>query len=229
MPKYLDDLPFEEQISVSYSFTSQLGPIENNRWVQRITGEIRVEDETGKEVKIIGHIYAYKLLLVLARQNGWDEFSIFDTDYELMRIGELIYDFDKRDFKRSLHQYFKGEILEDDLLYIDTIEILPQYLGYQIGEHAIKDMTNNFEAGCSIIAVDCIPLQNTNWINQEDSKAFNAQMKYELFESDEVKAKQRLIQYLKRVGFYYIPEISEDHMFLNTHLRNPNFDYIELE
>lgn len=91
----------------------------------------------------------------------------------------------------------------------------------------MKDAANNFDQGSSLIITDCLPLQHTNW--GKNDKEWRTKMHYDQFEKGKRKAKQQVIQYLKRTGFYYLSKVSKQHMFECPMRRNPNFDYIELE
>lgn len=83
------------------------------------------------------------------------------------------------------------------------------------------------EGGCSLIVTGYLSMQDTGW--KTIDKAWRRKMKYGLFEKNKDKTKEKVVNYLKRTGFYYISEVSEDHMFLCPAVRNPNFDYIELD
>lgn len=76
-----------------------------------------------------------------------------------MDLGVVIWDFETNDFAEPLLKFFEHNLMEMNILYIHTIEILPEYRGMQIGEHTMKDAANNFEQGCSLIITDCLPLQ----------------------------------------------------------------------
>lgn len=144
-----------------------------------------------------------------------------------MDLSNVIWDYDANDFNMALNKFFEYDLIDSDVLFMHTLEILPDYRGMHIGMHVITDAANNFQTGCSLIVTDCLPLQHTNWIVKD--KEWRKRMGYDLFGKGKRQAKQRVIQYLKRTGFYYLPKLSKDYMFLCPARRNPNFDYIELE
>lgn len=224
---YEDILPNSHYLTIKYSFESSLGATENYRYKQTIIGKIMLQDETGQDLEEIGRIYADKLLLSTGMNNGWAPYTVFDTEQYLMDLGSVIWDFEEQDFVKPLLKFFEHGLIEPDVLYLHTIEILPAYRGMQIGEHAMKDADNNFEHGCGLIVTGCLPLQHTGW--GAIDKEWQKKMRYHLFENGKRKAKERVIDYLKRTGFYYLPKVSKQHMFLCPMRRNPNFDYIELE
>lgn len=225
--KHYDKALPDQLITLKYSFESSLGPTENYRYKQSVFCKIMLQDETGKDLETIGHLFIDRLLFGAGINNGWGHFEIFDTEQYLMDLGSLIWDFERNDYVEPLLEFFEYDLNEVDLLYIHTVEVLPAYRGMQIGEHVIKDAANFFEAGCSLIVTDCLPLQHTGWLVTD--KTWRRKMKYSLFEKDKVRAKQKVVNYLQRTGFYYLPDVSEDHMFLCPARRNPNFDYIELD
>lgn len=220
-------MPSEHHIRIKYSLESSLGALENYRYRQKINGRIVLQDDHGEDVEEIGRLYADKLLFSVGMEEGWDQFSIFDTEQYLMDLGSAIWDFEEQYFVKPFLKFFEFDLVEPDILYIHTVEILPDYRGMQIGEHAVKDVANNFEQGCSLIVTDCLPLQHTTWLSIDPE--WRKKMQYRLFEKGKRKAKVRLTQYLKRTGFYYLPKVSKEYMFLCPARRNPNFDYIELE
>lgn len=224
---YHGALDEDRYLMIKYVIESSLGVIENYRYRQKILGKIMLQDEQGKDLEEIGRLYADKLLFDIGVDEGWDHFSIFDTEQYLMDLGSVVWDFERNDFSLPLLKFFHHDLIDMDILYIHTIEILPGYRGMQIGEHAMKDAANNFEQGCSLVVTDCLPLQHTNWGKKD--KEWRKKMRYDLLEKGKRKAKQQVIQYLKRTGFYYLPKVSKQYMFLCPARRNPNFDYIELE
>lgn len=224
---YLAALPKNRYLVIKYSIESSLGPIENYRYRQKILGKIMLQNEQGEDLEEVGRIYADKLLFGVGMEEGWDHFSIFDTEQYLLDLGSAIWDFEACDFKKALDKFFEGNLIDSDVLYLHTIEVLPAYRGMQLGEHALKDAANNFEQGCSLVITDCLPLQHTNWLSTDPE--WRKKMQYDLFEKGKRKAKAQVIQYLKRTGFYYLPKVSKQYMFLCPMRLNPNFDYIELE
>lgn len=226
--KHYDDvLSLEQLLTIKYSFESSLGASENYRYKQSVIGSVMLQDEQGNDLEEIGRIYLDKLLFGVGMNSGWGHFEIFDTEQYIMDMGACVWDFKNGWYNKTLDKFFGHELTETDILYMHTVEVLPEWRGMQIGEHVMKDAANNFEQGCSLIVTDCRPIQHVFW-GKEDA-VWHEKMKYKDFEHGKRKAKQKVINYLKRTGFYYLPNVSKDHMFLCPAQRNPNFDYIELE
>jgi ribosomal protein S18 acetylase RimI-like enzyme len=222
----MKELPDDRLLTIKYNFESLLYEAENYRYKQSTLGRIMLQDEQGNDLEEIGRLYIDKLLFGEGSNNDWGMFEIFDTEQYLMDLGCLIWDLEVNDYVEPLNKFFEYDIHQIDMLYVHTFEVLPAYRGMQIGEHALKDAYNNLSQGCGLMVVDCVPIQHTTWGAKDEE--WHKKMRYELFEPDKEKAKDRLVQYLKRTGFYYLPEVSKDHMFLSTARRNNNFDYIEL-
>lgn len=226
-PHFHDVLGIEKTITIDYSFSSPLGPIDNYRYKQSVLGSILLYDGATKTQEEIGRIYLDKLLLGLAMNNGYDFFDVFDTEQYILNMGECVWDFTNNEYNRGLNEFFEGDLHEKNILFIHTVEVLPNYRGMRIGEHAIKDAANNFESGCGLIVTHCEPPQHLTWGNWDEE--WHKKMQYDQFEKNEKKAKKKLTSYLKQTGFYYVPGISDDHLFHCPARLNPNFDYIELE
>ena len=93
-PQYLD-------IEFKYTFSSPLGPLEGERYIQDIAVEIIKTDEYGSNPVIIGKGNVKILLLAQAINDHYDIFEIFDTESYTMRIGNMIYDFDNYEIKED--------------------------------------------------------------------------------------------------------------------------------
>ena len=98
MPTYTD---LTESFSIYYSIVSALGVIENNRYRQRIIGEIWAENNEGEKVRQIGLIQADKMLIISGYQNEWPAFYVYDTKQYLIELGETIYNFEEQDFVKE--------------------------------------------------------------------------------------------------------------------------------
>lgn len=152
---YGDILPGDHYLTIKYSFESSLGATENCRYKQSVLGRIPLQDEADNDLEEIGRFYLAPLLFGLGMNQGRDHFSNFDTEEYLMELGRAVWDFKADGFKKPLLEFFEHDLIESDVLFTHTVEILPAYRGMQIGEHAMKDAANNFEHGCSLIVTDC--------------------------------------------------------------------------
>jgi len=220
---------FEDQemnLEIQYSFRSSLGSVENYRYCQEITGKILDTDEAGEPIAEVGSIHAYKLLIGLARNEGWEPEAVFDTENQLEKLGKKIYDFAKDDWHQAINDHFSDDAFESDVFFITQIEILPRYRGLDIGAHAIKDICNNFSESCSFVVLDCFPPQFLEGRIEDESFE---KMEYYKFTNDKETAYYKLLAYFQKIGFELIPGLSPTLMFLSTLHQNEKFDQIVLE
>jgi GNAT superfamily N-acetyltransferase len=220
------DLDYLHQIT--YKIFSSLEYTENNRYVQDITGEITRLNEDQQTYTVIGHLSAYKILLGVAEEAGWDAFSIFDVYHYTLEIGEQVYDLQKDTWDDKILKYYDDNVFGSDLLIGSQIEILPAYRGQGIGPKAIKDLYNNFIQGCALFAIKCFPLQSEALLD-ERSEPFAVSMCYDKMEKDYRKAFRRLSKFYKSIGFENIPGLPKEIMLINPWLGNKKFEAIELD
>jgi GNAT superfamily N-acetyltransferase len=215
-------------VAIIYNIESCLGNIDFMRYRQKITGRIIEVNEYGEEINQIGKIVGDKLLLSLAINDGISRFDIFDVEAHLMQIGEIVYDFDCMDWHSSIYNFYGGEILNQDLLILNRIEILPPYRKNGIGKYVIKDFYSNFIQGAALFALKCFPIQHEAGV-MENKDEWNNLMGYDKMERNFKKAFNRLSNYYKKIGFDNVPELeSNEIMFINPVFKNKNFKKIIL-
>lgn len=134
-----DDMNF----STEYKIGSSLGARENARYFQEIEGEVFLDDFTGTNKKLIGRLSGVKLLLGEGLNDGWDAYSIFDNQQQTLDLGTAIYDFEKQDWNEQLNDKYNYDLIEPNVLFIASIEILPEFQGHKIGTRFIKGVLNS--------------------------------------------------------------------------------------
>ena len=217
-------------IKFRYQFSSFLGPMEGDRYVQKILVDIIKIDESGKEVQIIGKADIKILLLSQAFDNNYDIFQIFDSDSYTMRIGEKIYDFCNGDINEDLQKKLFGDdfMPNPNICIFERLTILPKYRGLGIAAKFIKDNFFFFSTTCGLIVMQPFPLQFESEGTSAKSSEFERQMEYEQMEKDEKKARKSLINFYKKVGFISVKGY-DDLMFLLPGFENINLDAIDLD
>lgn len=221
-----DDINFFYR--TTYHILSYLESAENQRFAQEIIGEIIQWNEEQQSETIIGRIKAYKLLLGLAAENGWDALSIFDAEQLTLNIGEDIYDFQTDTWDQNILKFYDYDLDGSDVLIGARIEILPAYRGQGISKKAIRDLYNNFISGCALFVIKCFPLQSEALIEPR-SEPFAVSMCYDQMERDHKKAFGKLSAFYKSVGFQTIPKLNKDIMLINPLKQNKKFEAIELD
>lgn len=215
-------------LSISYRISSALGCRENNRYNQNIIGKIDLINDYGESIETIGKIKANKLLVQLGADNGWDAFSIFDTEAHLFEIGEAIFDFASSDWHPELTKHYANDIEGQNILILSRIEIIPKYRGKGFAPFIIKDLYNNFIDGMAFFVLKAFPIQFEASIlgsKSENSKA----MEYDKMEKNIKQATRKLISFYTKLGFEIIPSLSKEIMFINPTRINRKLDKITLD
>jgi GNAT superfamily N-acetyltransferase len=214
--------------STQYKLCSNLGERENARYFQQIEGEVFNDDNRNSNKILVGKLTGIKLLLGEGANNGWDAYSIFDNEQHTFNLGETIYDFEKDDWNYELNDKYHYDLTSSDVLYITSVEILPEYQGHKIGTRFIKDFIMNFVQGCSIIAVGKEPFYiQTNFDKELIKDEFTAKMNYNAMEEDREKITYKLLSYFLKIGFDYFPDFNEEFVFMCPALVNEKFAKIE--
>lgn len=221
-----DDMSF----STEYKICSSLGARENARYFQEIEGEVYLDDFTGINKKLIGRLSGIKLLLSEGLNDGWDAYSIFDNQQQTLDLGSAIYDFQNEDWNEQLNDKYNYDLIEPNVLFITSIEILPEYQGHKIGTRFIKDFIINFVQGCSIVAIDKEPFYiQTNFNKELIRDDFTEKMNYNAMDEDSEKITYKLLSYFLKIGFDYFPEFNEQFVFMCPALKNEKFSKIEFD
>lgn len=205
---------------IDYRFSSPIGDIDTSRYITTIYGEVLQdleEEDFGKNV-IVGRIKLQLILVSLAFDSQYGLMEIFDNSQSLSEIGEIILDIENNELKEVICEYYDTTFLENnDICIIDRIEILPRFRGKRLGKKIIKDIYNRFSGSCGLFVLKAFPLQFEVRTNKS---LWNDNMELNLFNHNEKKAKQKLINFYTQCGFNKISTVSEELMFLNPMLIN---------
>lgn len=221
-PQYLD-------IAFKYTFSSPIGPMAGERYIQDIAVEIIKTDEYGNTPVIIGKGSVKILLLSQAINDHYDIFEIFDTESYIMRIGNMIYDFDNYEIKEDLQRKLFGDdmMINPNICIFERMMILPEYRGLGIGAKFVKDRFHYFNTACGLIVMQPFPLQLEPSHALGIDNDFESRMGYEELGKDENKAKKSLMNFYKKVGFLSVKGY-DDLMFLLPGFKNKKLDAIDL-
>lgn len=213
--------------TTEYNVASCLGDVDVNRFCQEINGNLiarNYEDET--EQTIIGKLTGFKILLDEGVNNDWNAYDIFDAQRTIFSIAEIIYDFETDSWNKKIEKFYDNNIVENDLLILDRIEILPAYKGFGIGKRWIKDFYMNFSQEVSLFVLKAFPLQLEADAALGQNMEWREKMNYSNDEQNEKKANAKLLNYYKSIGFQLIPKLSKDILFINPCLSNKKLDKI---
>lgn len=177
-------------IQIDYKITSSLGLIYESRYSQEISAKIYSTNDEGDEMETIGTMKGYKLLLTEGNNAGFSKVDIFQVEEETNRYMKLL---DKNCNIKSKH--FE-DVINDDILIITRIEILPEFRGLGISKFAIKDFIINFNCGCDIVAGMAFPLQFKGGRESNKNKPEYAELSKSMKES-----KNKLLKLYQEIGF----------------------------
>ncbi|MBO4805819.1 MAG: hypothetical protein J5554_07235 [Paludibacteraceae bacterium] len=224
----IEDQGFD--IKFRYQFCSFLGPMEEERYAQKIFVDIVKTDDSGNDIQIIGKASIKIMLLSQALDDNFDIFQIFDSDSYTMRIGEEIYDFDLRNIKEDLQRKLFGDdiMINPNICIFERMMILPEYRGLGIGAKFVKDRFHYFSTACGLIVMQPFPLQFEPSHTLERDNEFESKMGYDKMEHDSLKAMKSLKDYYKKIGYITVRGY-KDLMFLIPNVKNDKLDAIDLE
>lgn len=214
-------------IEIHYTIHSSLETMDENRYSQKIIGNIVHVDADGNEMEVIGQIAARKLLLAEARKVEWQGGSIFWADDASGEIGSWIFDVEQEIWTSPLTDYYSHNLSGDAVLILSHIEIIPAYRGKEIGKLVIKDLYNNFIQGAALFVLKCAPVENENTARTASKPP--TLMKYHGREQGYSKAFIKLHAYFKSIGFETIPLFDDEIMVMNPQVLKGSFNAIRLD
>jgi hypothetical protein len=160
---------------------------------------------------LIGRVWVSLRLLSLAINNGFIFYNIFDSSTEMLYFGNLIYDLDSETIKKDIENLVFDSI-NSNILYIDRIEILPEYRQYDWDKKVIKDILCRFSC-CSVsVVLKAFPLQLKKVTSE--TAVCNNKMRYEKMEQNEYLANKKLFNFYKSLGFERL--LNTDYFFYNS-------------
>ena len=127
----------EYDIRIEYRSSANLG-IDSDNFIQKITGKIIATSPDSEKEQKIGEIKMAYIDVVSAQEDGCDLFSLFDADQLPSTYCFTLYDLDECDWSDLVYQSFGDDILNDNLLIIHRIKLLPEFRGHKIGLLTIR-------------------------------------------------------------------------------------------
>jgi hypothetical protein len=138
--------------------------------------------------------------IMLARREGYPLADLFQGDASLFEIGDVLIDFHRKDFKKSLYENYGKSLLKKNLLVLDYIEIIESCRGLDLGKMTIKDIMTRFGHNCGVMAVEMYYPMLDEKIPQEPSAWENLLNKKPLSENSQ-KTLDKLNKFFKGLGF----------------------------
>ncbi len=218
-------------IETRYSFASSTYEIEAGRYITDYHVDIYAhlcnDDFEEPEPLLIGKAKLTLLLLGLAIENNFDYYYIFDNSRVLCDLGSEIFDWEEREFKPKFEEFAIAS-LNHNILYLDRIEILPEYRNGGWGKKVIKDILCRFCDSFGVMILKSFPLQfegRDSDIKSDDE--WTKLMKYEATEQDEKLATKKLNDFYKSFGFKRL--FNDNYFFYNSAYKNSKLKKIKID
>lgn len=212
-------------IDFEYSFRSGIGSLVEMRFVKEHQMRIVLMKDDSSNNLEIGKMTFLMIHMDQLIESFHHHGQLLDAHSEyLARHIFKIFDGDKEEFNDIILDHYHGDLPRLNICFIQKLQILPKYRGYQIGAKAIKDLVFHYAAGCGLFVVQPYPLQ---FETSEQIKA-NKALELEKYTDDEEMAGYKLVAYYQRMGFELIQGI-DDLLFYNPALINDKMDKIDLE
>ena len=216
-------------IETRYSFASSTYEIEAGRYITDYHVDIYAhlcnDDFEEPEPLLIGKAKLTLLLLGLAINNDFDFRLIFDSSSVLCDLGSEILDWEEMEFKPMFNEF---ALLNQNVLYLERIEILPEYRNGGWGKKVIKDILCRFNNCFGVMILKSFPLQfegRDSEIKLDDE--WSKLMRYETTEQDEKLATKKLNDFYKSLGFKRL--FNDNYFFYNSAYKNSKLKKIKID
>lgn len=213
--------------NIEYRFSSFIGEREVTDCIKEYVATLysgEYADNTMNEYA--GEIDFKIICLDQAEAEGLDIYKLFDTYEYTFRHGQKFYDINKGLFKKSILKEFPDlEFGSSKICIIETIGIIPEFRGKNIGAKVFKDLIWNFGEDCALFILQPYPLQ---FEISENNTHLLPKLKLEQFEKDKKKATASLSKYYQSWGFRKVTGI-KDLLFYCSLYKNDAFDSIDMD
>jgi hypothetical protein len=192
----LDEEKVAVPLSLSLTTSFRIGHEEPDDVVLDFSGRLLAHvDEDAVEA---GTVTFSIVRLNLARELGEDLLDVFDAhDQELTDLYGELFDVESQELRPEVDEQLDGAPL-GDLLFISTIEVLPEFRGQDAGVRAAAQIIDLFGSDCGLVVLRPYPLQfdasrrrNASW-----AKKMNAGS----FVTDQKAATKKLVDYWSQLG-----------------------------
>ena len=178
--------------------SEKLGPSEGI--CIHLDGDIFEHGEKQDEIKI-GKVSAWLILRGRAINEGKSLLDAMDAvSQSLLQCWEALFgDADDWDWAPAVGLLYEEEdLIENDLLLIESIELDEAYRGKGIGAKVVRETIATFGSSCALVACKPFPLQYCQWMN--DEKAVEAG-----FEKKRRAAFGKVEKFWRGLGFNKLP------------------------
>lgn len=217
-------MPENNYISLDYSFKSELGDIQERRYIQEVLLTINLMDENAGKVEKIGHAVFFVLHIDHAIDDNYPIIQVLDgySEYLSRYLLEII---DMEEFAEDIQEYYQSSFYNTNVCVIQELSIFPKFRGYDLGAKAIKDIIFHFGKSFGLCVLQPYPIQFDPAL---EMKLDIEKMGIVDLEKDEALAFEKLRNYYLRMGFEAI-EGFEEVLFFNPIFQNDAIDQISLD
>lgn len=205
--------------TVRYSFSSELGDIDSERYITSYTGLVYESIGESEEETLIGKVVIKLILLDLAIDEQYDFIDVFETESYTSRIGQEIMDYEEGELNEDILEFYEYEVLTSNICILQRIELLETHRRQGIGKLVVKDIYKRFASSCSMFVVQAFPIQFEPTNEKIEKTGWEEKLNLESLEEDYEKAFYQLKAFYQKIGFDHI-EGYDELMFLNPALRS---------
>lgn len=205
---------------IEYNTFSSYDKDEPSRYISDFEGKILLLDLNDSIRDVVGKFRFFYLNLILARQENFCIYELFDWDIGLSKIGEYLMDYSTENFTREVTQQYGKKFIKKNLMVLDYIEIIENCRGLELGKMALKDMIDRFGHQSCLLALEIFyPQHGEESFYQDQRKKWLRQLKWHKLEQDPYKSSVKLTRYFKSLGFDNF--LGEKVFTLNLMKKNP--------
>jgi GNAT superfamily N-acetyltransferase len=221
----IDEQPL---LKTRYTFESGTGDLENDRYITHIEGEIFVVHYKEKEtMELIGKFQLKLVHIALAINTGYPIYDICDSSQMMISVMFSIWDLEEDKLVPEIKEVLGDDIdaIADDILIIDTLQIVKKYRGLGLAQKVLKDIYMRFEDAVALFVAEVFPLQIDDEILErcnEEEKDFYAKMDYQGFKGNRKSNINKIKKMYKSIGFSHIPLTRTDRTFMFSATCNVN-------
>lgn len=196
---------------VRFTITADCEENEPSRVLREIRGNIFDYANDDGEEQILGSVDA----LLASQSRALDEGIDFADAMECLSAStlkccEALYDLE--DWNEAVEQLYGIQLLDGNVLYIEKIELQPEYRGKGIGAQVVRETIGTFaSAGVSLVACEPFPLQYSNW--DELDEEYTRLRAEPGFEEKRLAAFARVEKFWIDLGFRKVPNGSGFYTF----------------
>lgn len=216
-------------LRLNYSLSSITGCMEEERYINRYNievYEVQIDENDNESSRLIGKASVKLFLWNLCIDTDYwaeDLFSQFDHQ----ELGNLLFDYKTNNFKDEWEEILL-ESFNLNILFLDRIEILPEYRGKDYGRYITKDILLRLNGSYGLAILKAFPLQKeiNHPESSEEEKEWASKMKFNEMVQDGDIAKKQLYNFYKKMGFTRYKH--SEYFYLNPNYQNPQMDDIKM-